>query len=51
MRSKHSLKMEWLIPERALLKACCEQPAGVPHHKRELNENYTKGEYFRRFIK
>lgn len=20
-------------------------------HKRELNENYTKGEYFRRFIK
>lgn len=25
-RLKHSLKMEWLIPESALPEACCEQP-------------------------
>jgi len=28
-----------------------EAAQGAQPHKRELNENYTKGEYFRKFIK
>lgn len=43
IRSKHSLKIEWLMPERALLKACWEHlmvsERGAPDIRRSSLKN------------
>lgn len=43
IRSKHSLKIEWLMPERALLKACWEHlmvsERGAPEIRRSSLKN------------
>lgn len=45
-RSKHFLKMEWPMPEWALLKACCEHltvpESGVPDDGRSSLKNSSK---------
>ena len=41
----------WLKTLRRDEADAAEQDPGAAPHKRELNENYTKGEYFRKFIK
>ena len=46
IRSKHSLKMEWLMPERALLKACWEHftvsGRGAPDERQSSWKNSSR---------